>query len=88
MDALLRPIPLVFNSYALTQHQSPQHHNCLVVAGSDINVDAQVYLLYEMPTSMLAKRFNYDLNDGYLKIMVILTYMQSVNGQAGYKLVL
>ena len=67
MDALLRPIPLVFNSYGLT------HNTCLAVAGSDINLDAQVYLLYEIPTSLLARRFNHEITDNNLKIMVILT---------------
>ena len=39
---------------------------------SDINLDAQVYLLYEMPTSLLARRFNYEKCETFYKIQVKL----------------
>ena len=66
METLFKPIPLIFNNpCGLTQSA-----NCLSVAGGDINLDAQVYLLYEIPTSLLARRFNYDQSENYLKIMV------------------
>jgi len=54
---LYRPIPLFFNTLALNCHQH-QQQNFVTIAGSDINQDAQVYLLYEIPITLLAKRFN------------------------------
>jgi len=64
MDTLFRPIPLVFNSFGFSQN------NFITVAGCDINLNSQVYLLYEMPTSLLARRFNDNKTDNKFNIMV------------------
>ena len=76
MDTLFKPIPLLFNTHTSAMTTpipmvNTQSDKCLAVAGSDINLDAQVYLLYEMPTSLLARRFNFNKNDNVYKIMVI-----------------
>jgi hypothetical protein len=34
------------------------HSNYTAIAGSDIQVGSQVYLLYEIPTAFLARNFN------------------------------
>ena len=73
MDTLFKPIPLLLNTHGgLTSTIGSQAHgsNCVTVAGSDINLDAQVYLLYEMPTSLLARRFNYEKSESFYKIQV------------------
>ena len=49
---LYKPIPLGFNSYFFNQNE------LISIAGSNINADDKVYLVYEMPISVLAKRFD------------------------------
>ena len=57
METLFKPTPIVFNTLSLIQN----YNNFIACAGSDIEFDAKVYLLYEIPTSLLARRFsNYD----------------------------
>jgi hypothetical protein len=63
-QSLYRPIPLVFNSYLMTQN------NFIAVAGSDISLNAQVFLLYEIPVTLLARRFTDALSKEKLKTMV------------------
>jgi len=73
MDTLFKPIPLLLNTHGgvtSTMGSQVNGSNCVTVAGSDINLDAQVYLLYEMPTSLLARRFNYDKSESFYKIQV------------------
>jgi len=88
MDTLFKPIPLLLNTYGPshtastamtidminTSHENKCPGQCVAVAGSDINLDAQVYLLYEMPTSLLARRFNFEKNENIYKIMVGLFF--------------
>lgn len=63
INCLLKPIPIMFS-------QTFAYHNQFVTsAGSDINMDAQVYLLYEVPVVLLARRFLYKKND-HVQIMV------------------
>lgn len=61
---LFKPIPLVFNTALFSQN------NFVAVAATDINLNSQVYLLYEIPTSLLARRFDTNKNEKF-KIMVI-----------------
>jgi hypothetical protein len=76
MDTLFKPIPLLLNTHGgVTSTMGSAHgNNCVTVAGSDINLDAQVYLLYEMPTSLLARRFNYEKCENFYKIQVKLAF--------------
>ncbi|RNA00525.1 MDS1 and EVI1 complex locus EVI1-like, partial [Brachionus plicatilis] len=63
INCLLKPIPIMFS-------QTFAYHNQFVTsAGSDINLDAQVYLLYEVPVTLLARRFINNKSD-HIKIMV------------------
>ncbi|CAF0708679.1 unnamed protein product [Brachionus calyciflorus] len=59
LNYLLKPIPITFS------YQS----QFIIMAGSDINLDAQVYLLYEIPIALLARRFRDNKFDN-CKIMV------------------
>ena len=58
-------------------YYSHNNNNYLsAVAGNDININAQVYLLYEVPITLLATRFNYldrYMDDVSLKIIVSCT---------------
>lgn len=48
---------------------SDYQNHFISVAATDINMDSQVYLLYEIPTTLLAKRFKKN-NIDHLKIQV------------------
>ena len=50
--SLYKPVPIALNSIFINQS------NYIAVAGSDIQVGSQVYLLYEIPTAFLARNFN------------------------------
>lgn len=60
---LYKPLSFSFNSFFMNQT------NYTAVAGNDIQVGAQVYLLYEIPTAFLARNFN-DPKCDQLKIYV------------------
>ncbi len=71
METLYKPIPIVFNNtLGLIQNYT---NSFIAVSGSDIDLDAKVYLLYEIPLSLLARRFNCftnGKNDNKLNILV------------------
>ncbi len=77
METLYKPIPIVFNNtLGLIQNYT---NSFIAVAGTDIDLDSKVYLLYEIPISLLARRFNCftGKNDNKLNILVswnILVY--------------
>jgi hypothetical protein len=52
MPGFFKPLSLAINPFL---HATPQ--GFIAVAGNDIQVGAQVYLLYEIPTAFLAKNF-------------------------------
>jgi hypothetical protein len=56
LNCMYKPMPtLMFDSYASAAMSG--RSGLIATAGCDINANAQVYLLYEMPVTMLAKRF-------------------------------
>ena len=55
--SLYRPIPLA-TGFSSGCYLYNQHSFFVSTAGCDISIDAQVYLLYEMSITLLAKRFN------------------------------
>ena len=66
--SLYKPVPVPFNN------SSPffiNQSNYIAIAGSDIQVGSQVYLLYEIPTAFLARNFYYSSKyDDKMKIFV------------------
>ena len=65
---LCKPTPLVFNSFLASAQASSS--SFVAVAGSDISKGAQVFLLYEIPVSLLARRFLDANSSDKLQIMV------------------
>lgn len=64
LGPLCKPIPITPSSCAI-----PSEY--ISIAGSDINSTSQVYLLYEVPTDLLAKRFLLKPNVERFKLLVI-----------------
>lgn len=71
LNYLYKPIPILFNSM-VPSLAAAAGTSFVSFAGTDINLDSKVYLLYDMPTCFLARRFN-DVNKLHekFKIMVI-----------------
>ena len=69
MENLYKPIPLAFNSIGFPQI------NIITVAGTNISLNAQAYLLYETPTTLLARQFNDPNNDPKEKLKLLVSYL-------------
>lgn len=70
---LFKPVPLaaMFNQSSSSAAHSHILTQFVAVAGSDISQDAQVFLLYDMPIHLLARRFAHaETTHDKLKIMV------------------
>lgn len=68
LSTLFKPIPLS----ASTTSTPYLPNDFITIAGSDINQTSQVYLLYEVPTDLLAKRFLLNTNLERFKLMVMI----------------
>jgi hypothetical protein len=76
-NQLFKPVPSFMNSllaFNIQRQQQQQQHRFdnkyIAVAANDIQKNSQVYLLYDIPVSLLAKRFITTLNEDHFKIMV------------------
>jgi hypothetical protein len=75
MNYLYKPTPLSAQQSSTNSNNNYQT-DFVTIAGSDINQYAQVYLLYEMSTDLLAKRFL--LNDSIRnleKFKLLVSYL-------------
>jgi hypothetical protein len=71
---LYKPVPVTLNPILINQS------NYIAVAGSDIQIGSQVYLLYEIPTAFLARNFNNSSTlDDKVKIYVSILFLVIFN---------
>ena len=66
---LCKPVPVPLNPFLINQS------NFIAIAGSDIQIGAQVYLLYEIQTAFLAKNFNNSSKCDKKKIYVSIIFI-------------
>ena len=75
MKYLYKPTPLSAQSSTNSNSSNNYQTDFVTIAGSDINQYAQVYLLYEMSTDLLAKRFLLNDSRNLEKFKLLVSYL-------------